>query len=381
MLKKSIMSAVLVCLLSGSSIVNSVEAQTAVLTKPTPANTTTRQRAYLKASVQERIKFAEALGESGARKFASAKNWKPLFDGVGRTIAQGPDQVYRGADGMIHVIEAKGGTSPLSRAFGHAQGTPEWAVQSAKNVLHSKKAAVAEKSAAREVLKAASQGKLKVHVIRTKHILGEPTVALLEKTMNSTDEAAALAREAIGHSVKPTHGATSKAAKELTDDAVRSVDDVARTGAKTGSKVLRGVAKGAVVVGAAVDVGFRANDAVDVEKKYQAGAITNQQREVAHVKNAAGMAGGWGGAFGGAKVGALGGGAVGTACGGVGAPIGAVAGGVAGGVAGYIGGEAAAEVAAEWTIKKVHQTGNTIAGAASSAKDGVVNAWNYVWGK
>ena len=303
-----------------------------------------------------------------------------MFDGVGRTIAQGPDQVYRGVDDVIHVIEAKGGTSPLSGAFGHAQGTPEWAVESAKNVLHSNKAAAAEKAAAREVLKAASQGKLTVHVVRTKHLLGEPTAAVLEQSMNCTDEAATLARAAIARTAKPFQ-ATSKASVQVTDDVARSTDDVARAGSKAGSKLVRSATKGAVVVGAVVDVGFRAKDAVDVEKEYQAGTITMQQREVAHVKNAAGMAGGWGGALVGAKVGALGGGAVGTACGGVGAPVGAAVGGVAGGVAGYIGGEAAAEAAAEWTVEKVHQTGNTIAGAAHSTKNGVVNAWNYVWGK
>lgn len=168
-------------------------------------------------------------------------------------------------------------------------------------------------------------------------------------------------------------------AAEVTDDAVRSVDDVARAGSKAGSKLIRSATKGAAVVGAVVDVGFRANDAIHVEKKYQAGAISVEEREVSHVKNAAGMAGGWGGAFAGAKVGAVGGGAVGTACGGVGAPIGAVAGGVAGGVAGYIGGEAAAEAAAEWTITKVHQTGNTLSGAARSTKNGVVRTWNSIW--
>jgi len=379
MLKHSFVAAVLVCVTLGIGGTRSVEAQTAA-SKTLPSNATAKQRAYLKASIPERKKLAEELGEAGARRFASVKGWKPVFNGTGRTIAQGPDQVYRGLNGVIHVIEAKGGTSPLSRAFGHAQGTPEWAVESAKNVIKSNKAAVAEKAAAKTVLKAASEGNLKVHVIRTKHILGEPTAAVLEQSMSCTDEAAALARTAIARNAKPVQ-ASSKASGQVIDDAARSVDDVARTGSKTGPKLLRGVTKGAVVVGAVVDVGFRAKDAVDVEKQYQAGAITLQQREVAHVENAAGMAGGWGGALAGAKVGSLGGGAVGTACGGVGAPVGAVAGGIAGGVAGYVGGEAAAEAAAEWTVKKVHQTGSTIAGAAGSAKDGVVNAWNYVWGK
>ena len=35
----------------------------------------------------------------------------------------------------------------------------------------------------------------------------------------------------------------------------------------------------------------------------------------------------------------------------------------------------------DWTAKKASQTGNAIAGAASSAKNSAVNAWDYVWGQ
>ncbi len=379
MLKQSITTAVLVCVLVGTGGKRLVEAQT-VESKAQLSNATSRQRAYLKAAVTERVKIAEELGEAGARRFASTKGWTPIFDGVGRTMSQGPDQVYRAADGVIHVIEAKGGTSPLNRAFGQMQGTPEWAVESAKNVLHGKAAGASEKAAAREVLTAASNGKLNVHVIRTKHVLGEPTVAILEKSMVCTDEAAILARAAISGAAKPVQASVPKAAAQLTDDAARATNDVARASSKAGPKLIRGSTKVLLVVGPVIDLGLRTNDAIEVEKRYQDGAITVQHREIAHVKNAAGMAGGCGGAVAGAKVGALGGGAVGTVFGGVGAQIGAIVGVVAGGVAGYIGGEAAAEAAAEWTLKKVHQTGSTISGAACSTKNGVVNAWNYVWG-
>ena len=140
-----------------------------------------------------------------------------------------------------------------------------------------------------------------------------------------------------------------------------------------------GIVKSAVV-GAAVDVGIRVNDGMQVETEFREGRISQQQREVAHAKNTAGLVGGWGGAFAGAEVGAIGGAAVGAACGGVAAPIGAAVGGIAGGVAGYLGGEAAAEAAAEWSVQKIHSAGTSISDAATSTKRGVTNAWRYVWG-
>jgi hypothetical protein len=116
-----------------------------------------------------------------------------------------------------------------------------------------------------------------------------------------------------------------------------------------------------VVVGVAVDAGFRVNDAVTVEKRFAAGAITQQQREVEHATNAAGFAGGWGGAIGGAKAGAAVGGMIGG-------PWGAGIGAVAGGIGGYVGGEAATEAAVEWSMNRLHHAGTTVRGT-----------WNRMW--
>ena len=129
----------------GVSIVGSspVAAQTTAppdLRRPAidaPAGPTPRQQTWLRATPEERVGLAEKLGEGGARAFARQRGWQPLFDGTTRTLTQGRDQVWRSADGVIHVIEAKGGGSRLNNAYGYRQGTPEWAVRSAARVCGS----------------------------------------------------------------------------------------------------------------------------------------------------------------------------------------------------------------------------------------------------
>ena len=329
---------------------------------------TTRQQAWLKATVNQRVKLAEQLGDEGARAFAKAKGWSSVFDGAVRGVIQGPDQVYVAPDDVVHMIEAKGGSGQLGRGYGHAQGSSEWAVESAKRVLRHPSATEAERRGAALVLKAAAKGKLQVHVIRTSHVLGEPIAAVLEQTVNGSDEAARLAQLASDD--------IGRSAAQVVDDAARVSDDVARA-ASTGRTVLRATAKAAVPVAIAVDGGLRVRDGLATERQFHAGEISVQQREVAHAKNVAGMAGGWGGAFAGAKIGALGGGAAGSAVApGPGTAIGGVVGGIAGGVAGYVGGEAASEAAAEWTVKHVHSAGMTIADSAEAAWSGTVDAAN-----
>ena len=332
---------------------------------------TALQQKWLSASVNERMKLAEQLGDDGARAFAKAKRWTPVFDGVGRGVTQGPDQVYQAADNVVHVIEAKGGSGQLGRAYGHAQGSSEWAVESAKRVLRHPRATEAERRGAAKVLKAAAKGKLQVHVVRTGHVLGEPTAAVLEQTVRSSDKAARLASLAIDDA--------GRAAAGTIDDLSRFADDAARTVSK-GRTILKVTAKIAVPLAVAVDGGLRMNDAVKVERQYERGALTAQQREIAHSKNVAGMAGGWCCALAGAKLGAIGGGAVGTAIApGPGTAVGGIAVGVTGGVVGYLAGEAAAEAAAEWTVNRVHAAGTMISDATESTAVGFKRAWNWAW--
>lgn len=91
------------------------------ISQPTNAGAaarTERQEAWLSASLQGRVKIAEAIGEEGARELARAKGYERLCDGLGKVLSQGPDQVYRASDGRIVVIEAKGGSGQLGHAYG-----------------------------------------------------------------------------------------------------------------------------------------------------------------------------------------------------------------------------------------------------------------------
>ncbi|HEV3004982.1 MAG TPA: hypothetical protein VGX78_11000, partial [Pirellulales bacterium] len=324
---------------------------------------TPRQQAWLRASIDQRVRLAEQLGDEGARAFARAKGWKPIFDGTRRALAFGPDQAYEDAQGVVHLLEAKGGTSRLGNAYGYAQGTPEWAVESAKRVLRSTKATPTETATAEAILRGAATGKLEIHVIRTSHVLGEPTAAVLEQSLRSTNEAATIATTAIEDLATVASRASDdlarvvaggaerqapKIARTVIEDAAavsaRASDDVARAVAggsdavAGGSAALNTLGKAALIVGVTVDGGLRIKDGMETERQFAEGEISHEQREVAHAKNAAGMAGGWGGAFFGAKLGAAGGGAAGSCVApGPGTAIGAVLGGAAGGVAGYLG--------------------------------------------
>jgi hypothetical protein len=323
---------------------------------------TPRQQAWLQASIDQRARLAEKLGDEGTRVFAKAKGYESIFDGTKRALAQGPDQVYRGAAGVVHVFESKGGSGQLGYAYGYAQGTPEWAVESAQQVLRSSKATPAEKLGAEAVLQAAAKGKLQVHVVRTSHVLGEPSLAVLEQSLRSTERSASLARTAINN--------LARVSVQGTDDVARGIKSAARVAAAS-SPALKTTAKAAVVVGVAVDATLRVNDGIETEHQFATGKISQEEREVAHAKNAAGMVGGWTGAFAGAKVGAAGGGAAGSfVAPGAGTAVGAAVGGAAGGVAGYFAGEAAAETAAEWVTEKVHASGSTI-------KDSTKEAWDW----
>ena len=348
---------------------------------PKPAGTA-RQRAWLRASVDQRVKLAEQLGDEGARAFAKAKGWSPVFDGTARGVVQGPDQVYRAADGAVHVIEAKGGSGQLGRGYGHVQGSSEWAVESAKRVLRNPRASEAERRGAALVLEAASKGNLQVHVVRTSHVLGEPTAAVLEQTAKCTDEAARLAASGLDD--------LGRNSAQIVDDVARASDDAARAASKSGT-VLRATAKAAIPIAVAVDGGLRIRDGLKTEQQFQSGEISEQEREVAHAKNAAGMAGGWGGAAGGAWI-------AGQAA----APLAAATGPAApwvegaailgGGLVGYVAGEEAAEAAVGYAVSSLHATGTTIAETTSSAADwaadttnstasAVADAWAWAWGE
>jgi len=144
---------------------------------------THRQRAWLRATPHQRTKLAEKLGDIGARAYAKANKWTVVSNGTARKLNIGPDQVYRGTNNIVHVIEAKGGSGQLGHAYGHAQGSIAWAIASARQVLRHTTASPAERHGAATILHAAMKGKLHIHVIRTTHVLGEPTTTVLEQTV------------------------------------------------------------------------------------------------------------------------------------------------------------------------------------------------------
>lgn len=324
---------------------------------------TPRQQAWLNASIYERTLLAEDLGEEGGRAFAKAKGWAPVYDGKSWSMIHGPDQVYCAADGTVHMIEAKGGSSQLSKGYGHPQGSSEWAVESAKRVLHNSTATEAERRGAQAVIDAAAHGKLEVHVVRTTHTLGEPHVAKLEQTVKCSQQATKAAREAVSAAAKSATKTLKQVAK-TSDDAARAADDVARAGddllrsaddvaraSSGGSSALAGASAVLVPVGIALDAGVRVMDGVETERKFEAGEISRRERDIAHGRNAAGMVGGMAGAYGGAEAGAAGGAAIGTFfCPGIGTAIGGFVGGVAGGIGGYFAGDAVAAAGAEAAI-------------------------------
>jgi hypothetical protein len=146
---------------------------------------TARQIWGQQASPYEKNRLAERLGEKGAEVFAAERGYEPLLRNGDKVLRQGLDQVYRAKDSRIVVIEAKGGTSAIGRAYGCEQGTPEWAVQASKRVAESSKASAAEKQAARLVLESAKEGKLTVQVVRTPHVFGEPGPPVLESSLKA----------------------------------------------------------------------------------------------------------------------------------------------------------------------------------------------------
>ena len=173
----------------------------------------------------------------------------------------------------------------------------------------------------------------------------------------------------------------AKKTSQVADDVARSTDDAARGAAAEGGSILKSVSVVLIPLAVAADGGLRVVDVIKTEREFADGEVNEQQREVAHTRNAAGMAGGWAGAWAGTELGVMGGGAVGTAIApGPGTAIGGVVGGIAGGIAGYVGGEAAAAEAAEWAVNRIHAAGTTIADTASSAASGVTRTWNWAWG-
>lgn len=320
---------------------------------------TTKQIAWMAATIVERVRFAEQIGEDGARTFAESNGWIAVFDGFSKGVPQGPDQVYLSADSTVHVIEAKGGTSPLSRAYGHAQGSTEWAVESARRVRQMKGATDTQKASAQQIIAAAAEGKLQVHVVRTSHVLGEPGRAVLEQTTHCSEVAkraaaaevdglmsAVTAEKAAVESLKPAAATSTSRAIVPTSTlptrvATPKSPKLAGVADDVAGPVLGSVSKVAGPLAIGVDAFVRIGEIGHAEHLRSQGLIsaTEVNRVVARetVGFAGSTAGAAGGAYGGAAIGTMVCPGIGTA---VGAVIGAIFGSVGGGAAGEAIGEA-----------------------------------------
>lgn len=356
---------------------NSVFAQTATEIEAPISSLTSKQLEWQQSSIQNRILISEKIGEDGAKAFASIRGYEPILNDADKAIRQGFDQVYRAKDGSIVVIEAKGGTSPIGRAYGCEQGTPEWAVRAAKRITENTKASVLEKEAAKMVLDAAKNGNLTTLVVRTKHILGQPYAAVLESTMKVGEAEIKLAKsilEEINTASNPKPLPTT--ITRVPDKTVKpsptttsSSDKVSLDKISAGGQVLKTASKALPVIAVAYEVHQRANESKNIEEQYSNGSITEQQREVSHTKNVAGGVGGLTGALVGVGPGAEVGAAIGTIGGPVGIAVGGFVGGVAGGVTGAIVGDKVVGEVAGYATSAIHSTGTTIkSGARSTVK-------------
>ncbi len=339
-----------------------------------PTSATAAQRAYLASPMSGRIKLIEEVGEVGARQWASTKGWTEILPAEWKVLPQGPDQVYWAKNGIVHVLEAKGGGSPLNNAYGHLQGSVEWAVKSAGKVATSPKASLAERRSALAVIRAASEGRLQVHVVRTRHVLGkalEPVLLSTKECSRPIRKSALQTWKKVSASPAAIEALAGSSAKGLAGGEAMALK--VANGGKNVTKYMKLLGPMAVIV----DGGLRANKGMTIAESYANGDLTAQEHELIQVENAAGMAGGWGGAWAGGTVGVE----LCTCFG----PWGATLGGLGGGVAGYFVGEQAVEAGAVYAIEVLHSSGRTIGGVAASGWDataeGASSAWGWTSGK
>ena len=337
---------------------------------------------WLKATTAERQRLAEQIGEAGARLVCERQGWTCEMDGGFKAVRQGFDQVWSAGD-QVYVVEAKGGTSTLGTGYGYPQGSPEWAVEAAKKTLTSHQTSEAEKRAARLVLKAAAEKKLAVCIIQTEHMLGEPMKPKFKKVAATSDKAMEMAREAYkefsiqsafrakpgkGRSVLEPFSASDETvfaktrsmkhsvigASETVCAEAKAAGKSAQTAAKTGKALggtVKAVGKIAGPAAAAADIGMRGYEAYETEQKFKNGEITRQERNKAHVKNGAEMAGGGAGAWAGMTAGSAAGAVAGSVVPGPGTAIGGFVGGLAGGIGGYFGGSKAADATVDYLME------------------------------
>ena len=130
---------------------------------------------WLSASLGDRIRIAQLIGEEGVARYAAGRQLKTLLGPFGHRAHIGPDSIFwNPASGKVQVLEAKGGSSVLKRTYRSLQGTNVNAIRSAAGVLVHRGASWREKLQAARVIKAAGRGHLETGVVQTSHVLGTP---------------------------------------------------------------------------------------------------------------------------------------------------------------------------------------------------------------
>lgn len=207
------------------------------------------QNNWPKFAVQSKRFWSEALGEAGGTCFAKEQGWLPLFLRPDASMAQGPDQIFIDNQGLIHILECKGGASPLGFTFGYRQGTIEWAIKSAENVYRTTSSFREQQSMA-NVLLAAKGGRLEVHVLRTTYDSGIPNQMILESTARQSDDAIRLAESVVDDLVRDGYS--------IFDDVAQSYDNIggAVLSRRSGQSLLNPTNH----IGESIDDVFRSSD-------------------------------------------------------------------------------------------------------------------------
>ncbi len=142
--------------------------------------------AWVSASLSDRVRLAERIGNEGATRYATKRGLAELLGSRGRNISQGPDFVYLSSN-RVRVIEAKGGSSQPKWTYGSRQGTNINTIRSAKFVLKSAQANQAEKRMAALIIRAAQKNRLETGVVKTPHVSGRPEFPRLQGSWNRKD--------------------------------------------------------------------------------------------------------------------------------------------------------------------------------------------------
>ena len=143
-------------------------------------------RSWMLAGQAKRIATAQRIGEEGLTVYADRQRMPTLLDPLRKSVAIGPDSIYRdNATGKIVVLEAKGGHSRPKLTYGTPQGTNANTLHSAAGLLIAKSASPNEQFQSARLIKEAQRGNLATGIVRTPHTLGSPQQPRLIASINN----------------------------------------------------------------------------------------------------------------------------------------------------------------------------------------------------